>query len=415
MGEIEKNLLKELKQFGEFTSTPGEGCSRLPFTAETRQAADCLLTLMKTAGLTVKEDEAGNLFGILEGENPDAPCVMSGSHYDSVYHGGNYDGIAGVLAAVEAARELVKRKVPLKRNFVVAAFMDEEGCRFGTGYFGSKCMLGEMTLQETKSYKDQDGISVYEAMKKYGLVPEEISRAKWKKNSIGDFLEIHIEQGPVLESEGMEIGIVDGIVGIRRYSVVIYGMADHAGTTPMNMRKDAVDAAGRVVAKIGEFAREEREYTVATVGKMDVFPNAVNVIAERAEFTIDVRSMSCGVLERMERKIKEALKYETVKNGMKFSMKETLNILPAKMDERLVRMTVQNCQALGYKNSRIKSGAGHDALAIGQTLPAAMIFVPSKAGRSHCKEEYTDCKDLEKAANVLIEVVKQLQGGAFYV
>lgn len=408
MGEIEKNLLCELEKLSEFTSTPGDGCSRLPFSAETKKAAEYIRKLMEESGLEVREDEAGNIFGILKGTNPDAPCIMSGSHYDFVYQGGNYDGIAGVLAAVEAARELKRENIRLKRNFVAAAFMDEEGCRFGTGYFGSKCMLGKMTLQECDKYKDQNGISVSDAMRSYGLDPEKIHHAKWQKDSIGNFLEVHIEQGPVLDSRKLEIGAVDGIVGIRRYVAVIEGRADHAGTTPMNMRKDAVAAAARVIAKIGEFARDEKENTVATVGRVNVLPNAVNVIAKRVEFTIDVRSMKAAVLEKIEGRIKAVLEEEKKKNGMEFSMRCTLEILPAEMDEDMVRIILQKCRELGCKSSRMQSGAGHDALAIGQTIPAAMIFVPSKDGRSHCKEEYTDCRDLEKAVKILTETIKAL-------
>ena len=205
---------------------------------------------MEEAGLEVTEDAAGNVIGTLKGENPDEPCVMMGSHYDSVVNGGDYDGIAGVICAIEVARLLKEEGITPKRNFVAVGFCDEEGMRFGTGYFGSGAMLGHRDVEYTKNFADTDGITIYEAMKGYGLDPEKIGEAAWKEGSIGHFLEAHIEQGPVLDAEGTELGLVEGIVGIQRYMVTVHGRADHAGTTPMDMRMDAVDAATKVISKV---------------------------------------------------------------------------------------------------------------------------------------------------------------------
>ncbi len=408
MSEIEKNLECELCELARFSATPQQGCTRLPFSKETREAAEYIKQCMKEKGLTTYEDAVGNIFGVYHGKNAALPCIMSGSHYDSVSYGGNFDGIAGVVAAIETAANLKRQGVVLERDFVVAAFMDEEGCRFGTGYFGSRCMLGQMTVEECRKYKDSEGISVYEAMQQYGLVPEHIPQAAWETKRIGAFFEIHIEQGPVLEQKKAQIGIVDGIVGIRRYNVKVKGRADHAGTTPMHMRKDAVSAAARLIVKIEALAAGSEGNMVATVGKVLVSPGAVNIIAREVEFSIDVRSMKEELLDQMETELRTAFEKEKKLHGMEIEMTGTLKASPAEMDKELVEQLMETGKELGCRLHQMQSGAGHDTLAIAGSIPAAMIFVPSKGGRSHCKEEETDCRDLEKAVELLTETVKKL-------
>ena len=265
---------------------------------------------MTEAGLEVHEDEAGNVIGILKGENPDLPCVMMGSHYDSVVNGGDFDGIAGVVCAIEAARQLKDEGFTPKRNFAIVGFCDEEGMRFGTGYFGSGAMLGHRDVEYCKHYKDTDGISIYDAMKGYGLDPEKIEDAKWPEGSIGKFLELHIEQGPVLDAKNIEIGLVDCIVGIQRYMVTVNGRADHAGTTPMDMRLDAVDAATKVISKIPDWAREKADGTVATIGYINTIPGGMNIVAEKCEFTVDIRSKSNDNINDIANRIRAALDRE---------------------------------------------------------------------------------------------------------
>lgn len=281
MEEITGRVAVDLEHLKQFTATPGNGCTRLPFTKEARDAVDFLKKLMAEAGLEVSEDAAGNVIGVLKGENPEAPCVMMGSHYDSVVNGGDFDGIAGGVCALEVARQLQENGKPLKRNFVAVGFCDEEGMRFGTGYFGSGAMLGHRDTAYCKNFKDTDGVSIYDAMKSYGLDPETVTDAAWTEGSIGHFLEAHIEQGPVLDAEDIEIGLVDCIVGIQRYMVTVHGRADHAGTTPMNMRMDAVDAATKIISKIADWAREKADGTVAAVGYINTIPGGMNIVAER--------------------------------------------------------------------------------------------------------------------------------------
>lgn len=399
---------EDLENLKLFTATLGNGCTRMPFSNETKAAAEYLKKTMKEAGLLVEEDCVGNIFGRLPGKNRELPCIMSGSHYDSVYNGGDYDGIAGVVGAIELARALKDQNIQLEADYVAAAFMDEEGCRFGTGYFGSKCMLGQMTVEECKHFTDKDGISVYDAMKSYGLVPEDLTKAAWPEGSIGKFIELHIEQGPVLDAKKIEFGLVDCIVGIQRYMVTVDGRADHAGTTPMNMRKDAVDIATKVISKIGDMARAAGNDTVATVGHIKVTPSAMNVVAASVEFSIDIRSTDNDIINNMAKQIWDELEKETATVDASFEVDSKLTITPVYLKDSMLDAMEKSCIDHGYSYMRMPSGAGHDSLAIGQSIDTVMLFVPSKDGRSHCDVEYTPYECFGKSVEILVDLVKAI-------
>lgn len=406
--KITGRIATDLEGLKQFTATPGEGCTRLPFTKEARDAVEYLKKAMAEAGLDVSEDAAGNVIGMIPGEDLDAPCIMMGSHYDSVTNGGNFDGIAGVACAIEVARQLKERQVKPKRSFVAVGFCDEEGMRFGTGYFGSGAMLGNRDVEYCKKFKDVDGISIYDAMKSYGLDPEKIEEAKWKEGSIGAFLELHIEQGPVLDAENIELGLVDCIVGIQRYMVTVHGRADHAGTTPMDMRLDAVDAATKVISKIADWAREKADGTVATVGYINTVPGGMNIVAEKAEFTIDIRSRSNDNINDIAKRIRAALDHETKEMGGAYEIENKLTITPVKLSEEMLSVMEEDCKEKGYSYKRLASGAGHDSLEIGQVIPAVMLFVPSKDGRSHCPVEFTKYSDFGKASMIMANLAQKL-------
>ncbi len=405
---VTARIAKDLEYLKQFTSTPGNGCTRLPFTKEARGAVDFLKELMAEAGLEVEEDVAGNVFGTLKGTDPTLPCVMMGSHFDSVINGGDFDGIAGVIAAIEVARQLKDEGFTPVRNFVAAGFMDEEGMRFGTGYFGSGAMLGHRDVEYCKHYKDVDNISIYDAMKSYGLDPERIEEAKWPEGSIGRFLELHIEQGPVLDTEGTELGLVNGIVGIQRYMVSVHGRADHAGTTPMDMRLDAVDAATKVISKIPDWAREKADGTVATTGLIKVTPGGMNIVAEQVDFTVDIRSMNNDNITDIANRIRAALDREVKAMGGSYDIDTKLVITPVFLSEEMLGIMEESCKSRGYSYRKLPSGAGHDALEIGQSIPTVMLFVPSKDGRSHCPVEFTKYSDFAKASVVMTDLAKEV-------
>ncbi len=403
-----ERIRKNLEDLKAFTSTPGNGCTRMPFSKETRAAAEYLKAAMKDAGLEVVEDCVGNIIGTRKGTDSSLPAIVCGSHYDSVYNGGDYDGIAGVVAAIELARILQDEDVTLDTDFIVVAFMDEEGCRFGTGYFGSYSILDEMDAAQCKRFKDRDDISVYDAMQRYGLDPEKIPGAAWPKDRIGHYIEMHIEQGPVLHAEGIELGLVNCIVGIQRYMFTVHGRSDHAGTTPMHMRKDAVDIATKVISKIGDLARAEEPGTVATVGFVHAVPGGMNVVAQEMSFSVDIRSTKNAIIDRIAREINDLLQEETAKCGASYSSETKLSITPVNMSEPMLALMEDSCKKHGYKAIRMPSGAGHDALAIGQHHDTVMLFVPSKDGRSHCKEEHTEYESFGKATEVLYDLIRTL-------
>ena len=282
--------------------------------------------------------------------------------------------------------------------------------RFGTGYFGSGAMLGNRDVEYCKNFKDTDGISIYDAMKGYGLDPERIGEAKWPAGSIGHFLEAHIEQGPVLDAENIEIGLVDCIVGIQRYMVTVHGRADHAGTTPMDMRLDAVDAATKVISKIPDWAREKADGTVATTGYINTVPGGMNIVAEKVEFTVDIRSKNNDNINDIARRIRAALDREVSAMGGSYEIDTKLVITPVNLSQEMLSVMEESCKAHDYSYKYLPSGAGHDSLEIGQVLPTVMIFVPSKEGRSHCPVEFTKYSDLAKASVVMAELAQKLLG-----
>ena len=406
--DITQRVKEHLEALREFTATPGEGVTRLPFTNEARQAIDYLRNAMEEAGLSVRLDATGALIGRLEGTDPDAPAIMIGSHYDTVRSGGAYDGIAGVVAAIETVRVIRESGAKLRHPIDVCAFNDEEGIMYGIGFLSSKAMIGARTVRELKEYKDPDGESLYDAMKRFGLEPEDISLCALDPEKVRCFLEVHIEQGPVLHAKGIELGLVDVIAGLRRYRITMRGEANHAGSTPMDMRHDAVEAAAKVISLIPGWAREVGEGTVATVGYMRVSPNALNTVAGEVEWTIDCRSSRMenvnAVLIKMMQKLEE-VKEET---GVEYVFEPLVSIEPGVMEPHLVDLLEEACKEKDYSCRRMLSGASHDAHILCEKVPCAMIFIPSKDGVSHSPLEHSEYFDLAHAIDVSAAMVMKL-------
>lgn len=398
-----KEMLGTLKLFSETT----HGVTRLPFTKEAKLAVNFLKQKMEEAGLEVFVDASGAVHGIRRGIS--SRKIIIGSHYDSVKSGGAYDGIAGVVCGIEMAR-LLKYET-LFYTLEVIAFNDEEGVRFGTGFFSSKAFLGEWDIEKLKQQYDENGISIYDAMKSWDLVPEQLINNIWQLSQIRCFMEIHIEQGPILEQEGVDLGIIDGIVGMKRYNIQIFGRADHAGTTPMNMRCDALAAAAEVIEYIEKTA-VKYEDAVATVGYCQVYPNAVNTVPQKVEFSLDVRSMNDDNLHLMEQDILAYLEEVARQRNLTYEMQTKLEAASAAMNDELKHYLRGSVLKLGYSSMNINSGAGHDALPISRKLPTAILFVPSKGGRSHCPEEYTKPENLVKAVQVMINTIKKINNEA---
>lgn len=405
INEIAKNIEKHLKVLREFTATSGNGVTRFPFTKESKMAVQYLEDEMKKIGLETRIDESGAIIGRLEGK--EKRTIIIGSHYDSVKYGGEFDGIAGIVCGLEIARLLKEKDFSSKYSIEIIGTNDEEGARFKSGFLSSKAMLGQLKTSDLRELKDADNISIYDAMKEYGLNPEVIHEAKRNIDDIKAFLEIHIEQGPILETHERDIGIVDTIVGMQRYMVTIQGRADHAGTTPMDMRIDAVEAAAKIISGIGDIARAY-ENSVATVGSMNVFPNEINTIAQNVSFSIDIRSTKQEVVNSIYEKIRGHIENIARRYGVKYSIINTLSVNPVDMNEGLKEKIEKSCIKRNYSYEHINSGAGHDSLPMAEAVDTAMIFVPSKAGRSHCREEFTSYEHLAKATLVALDAVANI-------
>lgn len=405
MDDILENITKNLTNLKEFTSTPGSGVTRLPFTNEAKKACDYLKKEMESIGLETRIDSTGAIIGKLKGEKDES--ILIGSHYDSVENGGAFDGIAGIVCGIEVVKIFLKQNIKPKYTLEVIGTNDEEGARFKSGFFSSKAMLGELDKNEIDKLHDKNGVTIYEAMKDYGLNPENISDAKRDIENIKAFIEIHIEQGRVLESHEKHIGIVDTIVGMKRGIITVTGREDHAGTTPMNIRFDAVEMASKIISNISDIARKY-ENSVATVGAINVTPNTINTIAKIVKFSLDIRSTNKNIVDCIFEEIIDISERVVNKYKGSFSYENTLYVEPVDMNRDIRKYIEDSCNTRKISYEHINSGAGHDSLQIGKKIDTAMIFVPSKDGRSHCSEEFTDYNYLKEATLIAFDAINKI-------
>mgnify|MGYP006282363889 FL=1 len=367
-----------------------KGITRLPYTEEYKKADEFVVNLMKNAGLEVYHDPVGNLFGTLTSSKTDKHIVI-GSHIDTVPQGGIFDGNLGVLGALESLQTLKENGYDNNYNLTVAVFIGEEGSKIG-GTLGSRCFTGAIELNEKE----------IEFFEDKGITAEEVKKAIIDKRKIKNYLEMHIEQGAVLEEERTPIGIVEGIVGIARYKAIIKGKANHAGTTPMDLRDDALVKASRLIIKINEYVKELGGDLVGTVGEIEVEPGAVNVIPGKVEFSIELRDME---KDKINKVIKE------VQNGLdegEIIVEDILYEGGVYLDKEVQNAIKISAEKLNYDYKEMISGAGHDANPLSAITSTGMIFVPSHKGISHSPEEWTDWDDIKKGTEVMLETIKKL-------
>ncbi|MDF2684793.1 MAG: Zn-dependent hydrolase [Brevibacillus sp.] len=402
-------LWDRLMQLSSIGTQEVGGITRLSFSPEERAAKDLVTGFMKEAGLSVREDEVGNLIGRKEGTNPNAPVVLIGSHMDSVPSGGNFDGPLGVLSGVEALQTMNEQGVETEHPIEVIAFTDEEGTRFGYGMIGSRGIAGLLKEDELVS-RDEAGISIAEAMANVGLDPAQISKAAREPGSVKAYVELHIEQGKVLESRDLSVGIVSGVAGPLWLKFILEGEAGHAGATPMNMRKDPLAAAAEVMLVIERQAARQ-EISVGTVGKLQVFPGGVNIIPGRVEFTLDLRDVDIQVRDQVEQAIMAEAEAICAKRGVKLQVELLQRINPAVCSEEIRSAIQAACAAEGLETITLPSGAGHDCMQLTELCPVGMIFARSKDGISHNPAEYTSKEDCGNGAQVLYRTVLSLASG----
>ncbi|MCK2005663.1 Zn-dependent hydrolase [[Brevibacterium] frigoritolerans] len=400
-----ERIEKQINDLNEFTSTPGEGTTRLTYSKEDLLTRNYIKNKMLEYGLTVQEDGFGNIFGKLEGTIKDAPSVLLGSHFDSVPNGGAYDGPAGVIVALEVAALFSENQLTPKYPLEIVALIEEEGARFGGGLMGSRGIVGTLSEESFKNLKDKDGITTIEAMSKIGLDPSLPKRRT--PNSIKAFLELHIEQGPILEEKNIPIGVVEAIVGLTQFEVTIEGKAGHAGTTPMDRRTDALVAAAQIISQLPSFAIEEGEGTVITTGRLDVLPNGANVIPNKVVFSVDIRSSKEEHINNVIKRMKELIESYQVQ-GIHTTAEQLLYMPPKILSNEIKDLLKDKSSDLEIPYCSIDSGAGHDAMVFSDVTNVGMLFVPSEAGLSHCPEEWSDARHLANGVQIFYEVAKSL-------
>jgi hydantoinase/carbamoylase family amidase len=376
------------------------GISRFAWTSELAQANAWLMERLAELGLANELDPAGNVLG--RWESGEGKAVLLGSHLDTVPNGGRFDGVLGVLAALDVVRRLQADGVEPRRPLWVVSFNDEEGARLQTGMLGSRAFCGECDLD------DWGRRGVPEAMAEAGQDFVRLTEARGV-DEVGAYLELHIEQGPVLERDGIDVGIVTGIVGLLGFRARFLGEANHAGTTPMELRRDALAGAARAVLALRDEARARADMT-ANVGVIAVEPGGFNVIPGAAEFSIDVRSPTGEGFARAEAFVREALARIAEEERLALDLSETHRLEPVPLDPALQEALARAADAEGASHVRLASGAGHDAMILGRHVPAAMLFVPSRGGVSHSPAEYTAPEHCELGARVLARALRELVG-----
>ncbi|MEH7122622.1 Zn-dependent hydrolase [Bacillus sp. JJ1773] len=405
MSKSQQRIENHIKELQKFTATPGKGVTRLTYSQEDLLARNYIKESMEEYGLAVREDGLGNIFGRLEGSMKDTPSVIVGSHFDSVPNGGAYDGAAGVVAGLEVAALFQEKGLKPKYPLEVIAMIEEEGSRFGGGLMGSRGIIGTLNEEDFKKLKDSDGISTVEAMEAIGL-DSSLVKVRDPK-TMKAFLELHIEQGPILEEANIPIGVVEAIVGLTQLEVTVEGQAGHAGTTPMDRRSDALVTAARIIAQLPDLAQKEGEGTVITTGRLHVYPNGANVIPDKTIFTIDIRSGKEENVQSVLEKVQTLIQSYQV-DGIRISVKQQLYIQPKALSENVRFLLKQKSEELGIAYCSINSGAGHDAMVFSDVTEVGMIFVPSKNGLSHCPEEWSDSGHLANGVHILFEAAKSL-------
>ena len=401
-----ERIQARIMALSEFGRNPDGGVSRVAFSEADIEGRAYVMTLMRDAGLAVRIDAAGNILGMRAGSDPGLSPILFGSHIDSVPFGGNYDGDVGVIAAIECVQVLDEHGIVTRHPLEVIVFSDEEG-----GLTGSRAMIGELG-EGALAEKTHSGLTRREGIRAIGGDPDKLSQAIRRPGTTAAYLELHIEQGARLDEDGIDIGVVEGIVGIEWWDVTIDGFANHAGTTPMDRRKDALLAAARYIDAVNEIITSEPGGQVGTVGRISAEPGAHNVIPGRVRTTLEIRDLSreeiWSLYERIEERSREIA--ESTGTTFTFSLLDVSSV-PAVMDERVRGLIASAADRLGLSWVSMPSGAGHDAQDLARIAPAGMIFVPSEGGVSHSPAEFTSKEDMANGANVLLQTLLEIDRG----
>lgn len=405
MKNLQTEAVERLDWIGEFGKDPSGGVSRLLYSKDWVNVQHAIKGWIEEEGLETRFDEIGNLFGTLKGTD-ESETILTGSHIDTVKNGGKLDGQLGIVAGILALSYLKEKYGQPLRNIEVVSMAEEEGSRFPYVFWGSKNIVGMAKRKDVENITDFDGVPFVQAMKKAGFGFRDES--KEPRNDIKAFVELHIEQGGVLEREEKSVGVVHSIVGQRRFTVEITGEANHAGTTPMGYRKDAVYAASQMIYEIITKAREAGDPLVTTVGKVEPHPNIVNVVPGGVTFTIDVRHTDKEAISNFTDQIHDIIQTVTKEHGVETTVDMWMDADPVPMDKELVDILERQCKESGLNYRLMHSGAGHDSQIFAKFVPTVMLFVPSRNGISHNPAEFTEPKDLAEGVKALIVALYEL-------
>ncbi len=398
-------LLRRIAEMGAIGDTGDGGCRRLALTEEDRKGRDLLVSWMHSLDMAVHVDGIGNIFGLWPASTADAP-IMCGSHIDTVATGGRYDGAYGVIAGIEAIETLREAGIVPQRPLAVAAFTNEEGARFQPDMLGSLVHAGGLQLGEALAQASDDGVMLGEALDAIGYAGTQAPGTIRPKA----YVELHIEQGPVLDAANEVIGVVADLQGISWSEIALHGVSNHAGTTPMGMRRDAGRAAAEILIAAAALAEEMGGGQVCTVGRIEFEPNVINVIPRQARLTIDLRNPEPAHFAEAETRMFHTVDAIAARHGCTASRRELARFEPVHFDDRIVALIDAVAHARGFAPRHMTSGAGHDAQMMARICPAAMIFVPSVDGISHNPAEYTRPEHLAAGANVLLHTLLHLTG-----
>lgn len=394
-----ERLKTTIEQFANFGRTADNGVTRLALSEEDRLARDYFCSCCDELGMAIEIDDMGNIYATLAGVENEPPVVI-GSHLDTVKKGGRFDGVLGVVAGLEVARALVENNLKPRIPLMIANITNEEGARFEPSMMASGVLSGKFDKSNMIKKTDVDGISFDTALHSIGYVGLEVSRLK----KATAFLELHIEQGPILERESKSIGVVECVLGMVCYEIEVTGESNHAGTTPMGMRKDALFAANNIIREARQMLGELEKELVFTMGRMNVFPNIHTVIPNKVVFTLEARHKDPTVIKQVEEIIEGLIRFPD-NEGCEINAVKLWDRSTVWFDQKICNLLETSTKALNYSYQRMVSGAGHDAQFIASFVPTAMIFVPSINGKSHCEEELTSWEDCAKGVNVLLETV----------
>ena len=399
-------LLNGINQFGHNPVTGGY--NRIGFSPADRDVRQWFADQMRRDGLAVTSDSAGNLFGRLG--DVEAPCIMVGSHLDTVPEGGAFDGALGAAVGLECVRCIMESGLCPTVPIVAVATSEEEG-RFG-GMLGSQAISGQLEPGWATSAMDADGVRLSEAMRSSGYDPDQLGAAAWGPDHVKAFLELHIEQGPILEAAHTSVGIVEGVSGVLVLSVELTGVANHSGTTPMHLRSDAFAGLAQMAAAIPELIDAYgTDQSRITIGKVTVEPNFPHTIPGHCSFTVIIRDLDVEVMRRLKAHLEKIIKDVSDQHHLSCTMDQTSFIAPTSLDETIRTAFVREAEALNYPYQIMPSGAGHDAQTMQTFCPSGLIFVPSKGGVSHAPEEWTDWADIERGAQLMLNTIVRLVDG----